>query len=245
MAPDDKANPTVVVLTPGVYNSAYYEHSFLAQQMGVELVEGRDLIVENDLVYMRTTDGLQQVDVIYRRVDDTFLDPEVFNDKSVLGVKGLMRAYRSGNVALCNAPGTGVADDKVIYAYVPQMIRYYLNEQQILANVPTYVCFRDEDRAYVLAHMDELVIKAANESGGYGILIGPHATQEERDQYAAKIIENPRNFVAQPTLKLSRCANRGRKCSRRPSCRPSTLHSLLERERCMGDARRTDASRTA
>ena len=198
-------NPTVVVLTPGVYNSAYYEHSYLAQQMGVELVEGRDLVVRDDVVYMRTTDGLERVDVIYRRVDDLFLDPDVFNEESVLGVRGLMRAFRAGNVALTNAPGTGVADDKVIYAYVPDMIRYYLGEEQILANVPTYVCFRDEDRAYVLDHMDELVVKAANESGGYGILIGPHATPQERDEYAAKIIENPRNFVAQPTLKLSRC----------------------------------------
>lgn len=197
-------DPTVVVLTPGIYNSAYYEHSFLAQQMGVELVEGRDLVVEDDCVYMRTTDGLQRVDVIYRRVDDTFLDPEVFRKDSVLGVAGLMRAYRAGNVSIANAPGTGIADDKVIYAYVPEMIRYYLDEEEILANVPTYVCYEDEDRRYVLNHMDELVIKAANESGGYGILIGPHATQAERDAYARKIEENPRNFVAQPTLSLSR-----------------------------------------
>jgi uncharacterized circularly permuted ATP-grasp superfamily protein len=204
MAPPHVVNPTVVVLTPGMYNSAYYEHSFLAQQMGIELVEGRDLLVENDTVFMRTTDGVQRVDVIYRRIDDTFLDPEVFRPDSVLGVAGLMRAYRAGNVALANAPGTGVADDKVIYAYVPDMIRYYLDEESILANVPTYVCFREEDRKYVLAHMDELVIKAANESGGYGILIGPHATAAERAVYAKKIQDNPRNFVAQPTLSLSR-----------------------------------------
>ncbi len=204
LAPDDVCDPTVAVLTPGVYNSAYYEHSYLAQQMGVELVEGRDLVVENECVYMRTTDGLQQIHVIYRRVDDTFLDPEVFNKESVLGVAGLMRAYRAGNVALANAPGTGVADDKVIYAYVPEMIRYYLGEEQILANVPTYVCLRDEDRKYVLSHMDELVVKAANESGGYGILIGPHATPEERQKFAEQVKANPRNYIAQPTLSLSR-----------------------------------------
>ncbi|MGI9470853.1 MAG: circularly permuted type 2 ATP-grasp protein, partial [Rubripirellula sp.] len=204
VAPPQVEEPTVVILTPGVYNSAYYEHSFLAQQMGVELVEGRDLLVKDDTVYMRTTDGLQRVDVIYRRIDDTFLDPELFRSSSVLGVAGLMRAYRAGNVSLANAPGTGIADDKVIYAYVPDMIRYYLDEEQILANVPTYVCLREDDRKYVLEHMDELVIKAANESGGYGILIGPHASAEERAQYAAKIKDDPRNFVAQPTLSLSR-----------------------------------------
>lgn len=204
VAPPQADDPTVVVLTPGVFNSAYYEHSFLAQQMGVELVEGRDLIVDDDKVFMRTTYGLQRVDVIYRRIDDTFLDPEVFRKDSVLGVSGLMRAYRAGNVSLANAPGTGIADDKVIYAFVPEMIRYYLGEEQILANVPTYVCLKEDDRSYVLDHMDELVIKAANESGGYGILIGPHASSEERDQYAAKIRQDPRNFVAQPTLSLSR-----------------------------------------
>ncbi|MEM1069320.1 MAG: circularly permuted type 2 ATP-grasp protein [Planctomycetota bacterium] len=204
MAPPHVDDPTVVVLTPGVYNSAYYEHSFLAQQMGVELVEGRDLVVDEDQVYMLTTGGRQRVDVIYRRVDDTFLDPEVFRRDSMLGVKGLMRAYRAGNVALANAPGTGIADDKVIYAFVPEMIRYYLDEEQILANVPTYVCLRDDDRRYVLEHLDELVVKAAGESGGYGILIGPHSTKAERDEYANKIQEDPRNFVAQPTLQLSR-----------------------------------------
>ncbi len=204
MAPPHTDDPTVVVLTPGVYNSAYYEHSFLAQQMGVELVEGRDLVVDEDRVYMRTTEGLQQVDVIYRRIDDIFIDPEVFRKDSVLGVAGLMRAYRKGNVSIANAPGTGIADDKVIYAYVPDMIRFYLGEEQILANVPTYVCYRDDDRKYVLEHMDELVVKAANESGGYGILIGPHATKTERAIFAKKIEENPRNYVAQPTLSLSR-----------------------------------------
>ena len=204
MAPPNVDKPKVAVLTPGVFNSAYYEHSFLAQQMGAELVEGRDLVVDDDCVFMRTTGGLEKVDMIYRRIDDDFLDPEVFRKDSTLGVAGLMRAYRKGNVSLANAPGTGVADDKVIYAYVPDMIEYYLNEKQILPNVPTYVCLKEEDRKYVLEHMDELVIKAANESGGYGILIGPHATDDERADYARKIEENPRNFVAQPTLALSR-----------------------------------------
>ncbi len=204
MAPPQAEEPVVVVLTPGVYNSAYYEHSFLAQQMGVELVEGRDLFVDKDCVYMRTTEGAQRVDVIYRRIDDTFLDPEVFRPDSALGVPGLMRAYRAGNVSLANAPGTGIADDKVIYAFVPEMIHFYLDQEPILANVRTYVCYREDDRKYVLEHMDELVIKAANESGGYGILIGPHASAEERAEYAQKIKEDPRNFVAQPTLSLSR-----------------------------------------
>lgn len=204
IAPEGVADPTVVVLTPGVYNSAYYEHSYLAKQMGVELVEGRDLLVENDRVYMLSTDGLKQVDVIYRRVDDTFLDPEVFRADSCLGVPGLMRAYRAGNVSLANAPGTGIADDKVIYAFVPSMIRYYLGEEPILANVDTFICARDEDRDHVLNNLDSLVVKAAGESGGYGILIGPHATNEEREVFADKIRENPRNYIAQPTLQLSR-----------------------------------------
>jgi uncharacterized circularly permuted ATP-grasp superfamily protein len=204
MAPPNAEDPTVVILTPGIYNSAYYEHSYLAQQMGIELVEGRDLLVKDDFIYMRTIDGLRRVDVIYRRVDDTFLDPEVFRKDSVLGVAGLMRAYRLGNVAIANAPGTGVADDKVIYAYVPEMIRYYLGEEPILNNVPTYVCQRADDRKYVLAHLDQLVVKAVGESGGYGIMIGPHASAEERKMYAQKIKENPRNYIAQPTLSLSR-----------------------------------------
>ena len=204
IAPPHVTDPTVVVLTPGVYNSAYYEHSYLAQRMGVELVEGRDLVVAGDLVYMRTTAGLQRVDVIYRRVDDTFLDPKTFRPDSVLGVAGLMDVYRAGNVALANAPGTGIADDKVIYAFVPKMIRYYLNEEPILPNVPTYVCYQEDERQYVLDHLDELVIKAAGESGGYGILIGPHATDKEREAFRKKIIEDPRNWIAQPTLQLSR-----------------------------------------
>jgi len=226
LAPDHIENPTVAVLTPGVYNSAYYEHSFLAHQMGVELVEGRDLMVDDGIVYMRTTDGPQRVDVIYRRVDDTFIDPAVFRKDSVLGVKGLMDAYRRGNVALANAPGTGVADDKVVYAYVPEMIRYYMNEEPILPNVRTYICQRDEDRKYVLAHLDELVVKAANESGGYGMLIGPHATPEERAEFAVKIKNDPRNFIAQPTLSLSRMPTvvNGALEGRHVDLRPYILH---------------------
>lgn len=204
VAPPDVEEPTVVVLTPGIYNSAYYEHSFLAQQMGVELVQGDDLVVKNDRVYMFTTDGLEQVDVIYRRIDDDFMDPRAFRKDSMLGVPGLMDAYRQGNVTLCNAPGTGVADDKVIYAYVPAMIRFYLDEEPILPNVPTYVCQREDDRKYVLENLDKLVVKAANEAGGYGMLIGPHSTKEQQEEFAALIKADPRNYIAQPTLALSR-----------------------------------------
>ena len=203
-APLHVDDPLVVVLTPGTFNSAYYEHSFLAQQMGVELVEGRDLLVDEDKVFMRTIDGLQQVDVIYRRIDDDFLDPKVFRNDSVLGAAGLMRSYHAGNVSLANAPGTGIADDKVIYAYVPEMIRYYLNESPILSNVPTYVCYRDADLRYVLENLDKLVVKAANGSGGYGIMIGPQSTKEERGVFKDKILADPRNYIAQPTLALSR-----------------------------------------
>ncbi len=204
LCPNDVAEPTIVVLTPGIYNSAYYEHSFLAQQMGVELVEGQDLVVKDDFVYMRTTEGFQQVDVIYRRIDDDFMDPKEFRKDSMLGVPGLMQAYRKGRVALANAPGTGIADDKVIYAYVPDMIRYYLNEEPVLPNVPTYICDREDDRKYVLEHLHELVVKAANEAGGYGMLIGPHSTKAEQNQFAQLIKEDPRNYIAQPTLSLSR-----------------------------------------
>lgn len=198
------ANPTIVVLTPGVFNSAYYEHSFLAQQMGVELVEGRDLVVNDGYVFMRTTEGFQRVDVIYRRIDDDFIDPQSFRKDSVLGIPGIMEVYRKGKIALANAPGTGVADDKVIYAFVPEMIQYYLNEDAILPNVQTYICHREEDRKYVLEHLAELVIKPANESGGYGMLIGPKSTAEERAQFAERIQAHPRNYIAQPTLSLSR-----------------------------------------
>lgn len=204
LCPNDTEQPEVVVLTPGVFNSAYYEHAFLAHEMGVELVEGSDLVVgEDDCVYMRTIDGLQQVDVIYRRIDDAFMDPEVFHPDSVLGVPGLIRAWRAGNVAIANAPGCGVADDKVLYAYVPDIIRFYLKEEPILPNVPTYLCSRKKDREYVLEHLEELVVKPANESGGYGLLIGPKASKSEIKKFKKLIEENPRNYVAQPTLALS------------------------------------------
>lgn len=204
LASPHTSSPEVVVLTPGIYNSAYFEHSFLAQQMGVELVEGRDLVVKDGYVHMRTTRGLQRVDVIYRRIDDDYIDPLAFRPDSALGVPGLMDAYRAGRVALANAPGTGVADDKVVYAYVPAMIKYYLGEDAILPNVPTYLCWIDKDRQHVLANLDKLVVKAANESGGYGMLVGPHATEAERADFAGRIKANPRNYIAQPTLGLSR-----------------------------------------
>ena len=204
LAPKGPARPTVVVLTPGIANSAYFEHSFLARQMGVELVEGRDLVVSSGRVHMRTTRGLERVDVIYRRIDDDYLDPACFRKDSLLGVQGLMDVYRQGHVAIVNAPGTGVADDKVVYAYVPEMIRFYLDEEPIIPNVPTYLCWRDDDRRYVLDHLDSLVVKPANASGGYGILVGPHATSEERLDFAARIRNAPRNYIAQPTLGLSR-----------------------------------------
>ncbi|WP_017926733.1 circularly permuted type 2 ATP-grasp protein [Thioalkalivibrio sp. HL-Eb18] len=204
ISPRPQDYPEIAVLTPGIYNSAYFEHSFLAQRMGAELVEGADLVVgDDDCVYMRTIDGLERVDVIYRRIDDEFLDPEEFNPDSMLGVPGLMRAWRKGNVGLANAPGAGVADDKVMYAYVPEVIRYYLDEEPILPNVPTYLCVNEEDREYVLDHLDELVVKPANESGGYGMLVGPHATKKQRAEFAQLIQKDPRNYIAQPTLALS------------------------------------------
>ncbi len=196
--------PEIVVLTPGIYNSAYFEHAYLAQQMGCALVEGRDLVVlEDDCVYMITTDGLKRVDVIYRRVDDLFLDPEAFRPDSTLGVRGLMRAWKKGKVALANAPGAGVADDKVVYSFVPDLIRYYLGEAPGIDNVPTYRCMFDDERSYVLANLDKLVVKPANESGGYGMLMGPMSTAAEREQFAALIKADPRNYIAQPTLSLS------------------------------------------
>ncbi len=204
IAPEQCLSPQIVVLTPGIYNSAYFEHAYLAKQMGAELVEGSDLVVEEDEhVYMRTIDGLKKVDVIYRRIDDAFLDPEVFNKDSALGVPGLMRAWKAGNVALSNAPGAGVADDKVVYAYVPEMIRYYLNEEPILPNVPTYLCSEPEQLKYVLEHIEELVVKPANESGGYGMIIGPHATAKEIKEFKVLIQQDPRNYIAQPTLSIS------------------------------------------
>ncbi len=199
-----EGKPVVVLLTPGIFNSAYFEHSFLAQKMGIPLVEGRDLVVESDAVWMLTTKGRRKVDVIYRRIDDDFLDPQAFRKDSMLGVPGLVQAYRAGRVALANAPGNGVADDKVVYAYVPQMIRYYLGEDAILPNVPTYLCWRDADRQHVLANLDKLVVKAANEAGGYGMLIGPHSTVAEQEEFARRIQAHPREYIAQPTLALSR-----------------------------------------
>lgn len=204
MSPRNIEEPEIVVLTPGIYNSAYFEHAYLAQQMGAELVEGTDLVVEDDdCVYMRTINGLNRVDVIYRRIDDAFLDPEVFNPDSSLGIPGVMRAWKAGNVALANAPGCGVADDKVVYSFVPQLIEYYLNEPAILPNVPTYRCINPDEREYVLEHIAEMVVKPANESGGYGMLIGPHSSQKEHEKFRKLIKKDPRNYVAQPMLLLS------------------------------------------
>ncbi len=198
------AEPTVVLLTPGIFNSAYFEHSFLARSMGIEIVVGADLVVKDDVVFMKTTKGLKRVDVIYRRMDDDFLDSEVFRKDSVLGVPGIMRAYRNGNVNLANAVGTGIADDKVMYYFVPKMVKFYLGEEPLLPNVPTYLSMFEADRKYILDHIPELVIKSANESGGYGMLIGPHATKDEHEKFRQAILADPRNYVAQPTISLSR-----------------------------------------
>ncbi len=225
LSPRQTANPTIVLLTPGVYNSAYFEHSTLARLMGVELVEGRDLVVENHKVFMKTTQGLQQVDVIYRRVDDEFLDPLVFNANSLLGVAGLMSAYRKGNVAIVNATGNGVADDKAIYTYVPAMIKYYLNEEPILKNVPTYQLSNVEERDHVFSNMNKMVIKKTNESGGYGMLMGHVATDEEIAVYKEEIIKDPRQFIAQPIINLSSapCYMNGKMQPRRIDLRPYAL----------------------
>jgi uncharacterized circularly permuted ATP-grasp superfamily protein len=204
-APNMHANATVVVLTPGMYNSAYFEHAFLAQQMGVELVEGKDLFVQKDVVYMRTTQGAKRVDVIYRRVDDDFLDPEVFRSDSALGAAGLLRAYRAGNVAICNAIGTGVADDKSIYPYVPDMIRFYLDEEPLISNVPTYMCRKPDDLKYVLDNMADLVVKEVHGAGGYGMLVGPASTKAEVAEFKEKVKAHPAGYIAQPTLALSTC----------------------------------------
>ena len=206
IAPPTCPDPTIVVLTPGVGNSAYFEHAFLAREMGLPLVEGRDLLVHDTIVYMRTTSGLRRVDVIYRRVDDDFLDPLAFRADSHLGVAGLLNAFRSGHVAIANAIGTGVADDKAIYAYVPAMIRFYLSEEPVLENVQTYLLSNPADRSHVLEHLDTMVVKAVGESGGYGMLVGPHSTQAEREDFRSRIVADPRNFIAQPTLALSRAA---------------------------------------
>ena len=204
IAPPGVMSPTVAVLTPGVYNSAYFEHSFLAQQMGIDLVEGRDLVVSNGFLCMRTTRGFQRVDVLYRRVADDFLDPLAFRPESLLGVPGLLDVYRAGHLGIANAPGTGVADDKVIYSFVPKIIKYYLGEDIILPNVPTHLCWNEKDRAMVLDRLDQLVVKPANGSGGNGILIGPQATPDMREEFARRICANPRNYIAQPMLALSR-----------------------------------------
>ena len=219
------------MLTPGVYNSAFYEHVFLAQELGAELVEGRDLLVNDGFVYMRTTKGLRRVDVIYRRVDDDFVDPLVFRPDSLLGVPGLIHAYKLGNVSLVNAPGTGVADDKSVYAYVPDMVRYYLSEEPILANVDTRLCRWPEDLEYTLDNLQDLVVKRVGESGGYGMLIGPHSTPEEREEYAKQVRANPPDFISQPVLDLSRspCLIDGRFEPRHVDLRPFVLHGRKTR----------------
>jgi uncharacterized circularly permuted ATP-grasp superfamily protein len=204
IAPHANPEPTVVLLTPGIYNSAYFEHSFLARTMGIEIVVGADLVVQDGFVFMKTTRGLKRVDVIYRRIDDDFLDPQVFRKDSVLGVSGIVDAYRRGNVSLANTIGTGVADDKVTYYFVPKMIKYYLDQDPILPNVETYLSFFESDRKYILENLDKLVVKSANESGGYGMLMGPQATAEQRESFRKAIEENPRNYVAQPVVRLSR-----------------------------------------
>jgi len=204
IAPAGKKNPTVVLLTPGIYNSAYFEHSFLARSMGIEIVEGRDLIARDGKIFMRTTKGLQAVDVIYRRINDDFLDPKVFRKDSGLGVPGLVDAYRKGNVSLANSIGTGIADDKVIYHFVPKMIRYYLDQDAILPNVETYLASNENDRAFILENLEKLVVKAANESGGYGMLVGSHSTEAEREAFRKRIQKEPRNYIAQPIVPLSR-----------------------------------------
>lgn len=225
LSPRSIPKPNIVLLTPGIYNSAYFEHTFLARFMGIELVEGRDLVVNNHNVYMKTTTGLKQVDVIYRRVDDEFLDPLVFRPDSMLGVPGLMSAYRKGNVAIINAVGNGVADDKAIYAYVPAMIKYYLNEEPILKNVPTYQLGKEDEREYVLQNIHTMVVKKTNESGGYGMLMGHAATDEEKTDYIKEILKNPRNFIAQPIINLSSspCYIDGKLQPRRVDLRPYAL----------------------
>ncbi len=204
LAPEGRPEPNIVLLSPGVFNSAYFEHAYLARQMGIELVEGRDLVTHDNVVYMRTTNGLRRVDVVYRRVDDDFIDPMAFRGDSILGVAGLFNAYRAGNVTLANAFGTGVADDKALYAYVPEIIKYYLSEEPVLKNVETYLLTRPNERQHVLQNLDKLVVKAVGESGGYGMLIGPQSTEEEREDFARRIQADPRNYIAQPTISFSR-----------------------------------------
>ena len=225
LAPNGRSDPSVVLLTPGVYNAAFYEHMFLADEIGAELVEGRDLMVNDGFVYMRTTRGLRRVDIIYRRVDDDFLDPLAFREDSLLGVPGLMHAYQSGNVTLANAPGTGVADDKSVYAYVPDMIRYYLGEEPILANVPTRLCRWPEDLEYTLDNLEDLVVKRVGGSGGHGMLVGPESTRRERDAYVHELRANPADFISQPVLPLSRapCLVDGKLEPRHVDLRPFVL----------------------
>jgi uncharacterized circularly permuted ATP-grasp superfamily protein len=225
LSPRQVSNPVVVILTPGVFNSAYYEHTFLARQMGIPLVEGSDLVVNNNKVYMKTTRGLTQVDVIYRRVDDEFLDPLTFRPDSILGVPGLIAAYRKGNVAIVNAVGNGVADDKAVYAYVPDMIRYYLNEEPLLPNVPTYQMSNSEAREYVFSNINEMVLKGTNQSGGYGMLMGNKANDEEIKRFRLRVEENPREFIAQPIIRLSTvpCFIDGKLKARHVDLRPYAL----------------------
>ena len=225
LSPGGRDKPVVAVLTPGIYNSAFYEHMFLAREMGAHLVEGQDLVVRDDFVYMRTASGLRLVDVIYRRLDDDFLDPEVFRPDSMLGIPGIMRAYLKGNVTIANAPGTGVADDKGVYAYVPNLIRYFLSEEPILDNVETKLCRNPEELEYTLDNIDNLVVKKVGESGGYGMLIGPHATQEERDEFAEVVKANPADYISQPVLQLSRapCLIDGKPEPRHVDLRPFVL----------------------
>ncbi len=243
LAPVHRPDPTIVLLTPGIFNSAYFEHTFLARQMGIELVEGRDLFVHENVVYMRTTAGPQRVDVIYRRVDDDFIDPLTFRADSTLGVPGLFNAYRAGNVSLTNAVGTGVADDKALYAYVPALIKYYLGEDPILPNVQTWQLSNDQDRRFVLERLDQLVVKAVGESGGYGMLIGPHSTAAEREEFRRRIEDDPRNYIAQPTLALSAapCFVNGQIEPRHVDLRP--VHPV--RPACRDCAWRPHASRAS
>ena len=231
LAPKGQPDPCIVLLTPGVYNATFYEHMFLARELGADLVEGRDLFVNDGFVYMRTTKGLRRVDVVYRRLDDDFMDPLVFRPDSLLGVPGLMHAYKLGNVTLVNAPGTGVADDKSVYAYVPDMIRYYLTEEPVLANVETKQCRRPEDLEYTLDNLQDLVVKRVGESGGYGMLIGPHSTPEERVEYARQVRADPAGFISQPVLALSRspCLIGGRFEPRHVDLRPFVLHGRKTR----------------
>jgi uncharacterized circularly permuted ATP-grasp superfamily protein len=226
LAPQGCAEPTIVLLTPGVYNSAYFEHAFLARQMGIELVEGRDLVAHDNFIYIRTTEGLRRVDVIYRRIDDDFIDPLAFRQDSSLGAPGLFNAYRAGNVSLANALGTGVADDKAVYAYVPAIIRYYLGEDPVINNVETFQMSDPAERHHVLDHLEKYVVKAVGESGGYGMLIGPQSSAEERDEFRRRVNADPRNYIAQPTIMLSRapCIIDGKVQARHVDLRPYILY---------------------